>query len=206
LGSNQRRLSRRFRDRHLPVCPKPVKCGFAAAACQQPGSVPRRPVQERRAITAVSWLASARPGHGSRLPARAAAANVRWCRLRPEQGRFPAMFAPRLLVSPDLVVRVGQPGPTDGDTQRDIWPKAQVEGSLLGRPRKYAVSAYAWISVRYTRGSIAGTGEVRPPTPGRCAGTRRRPPPYRDRGKAAAACTKAGRPGRAAGSRPWNSA
>jgi hypothetical protein len=41
------------------------------------------------------------------------------------------MFAPRLLVSPDLVPRPGRRAPwtpTDGFTERDIYRKAQLEG------------------------------------------------------------------------------
>jgi hypothetical protein len=54
-------------------------------------------------------------------------------------GRFRAMVAPRLLVSPNIVdhgARTPGEAPTDGYTQRDTWRKAQVEGSLQTQPRK----------------------------------------------------------------------
>jgi hypothetical protein len=91
-------------------------------------------------------------GFGVQVPGGALA--LTWCYTRfgrPRGGRFGARFAPRLLVSPDLVPRavlVGlaparsarpsvpsrpqrqlQSGPTDGITQRDTCRIAQLEGA-----------------------------------------------------------------------------
>src|SRR6266702_31808 len=82
-------------------------------------------------------------------------------------GRFRVMFAPRLLVSPDIVdhgARTPGEAPTDGCTQRDIWRKgagrALAAGAAPGNDRmsRWHHGLCAWAAVapgspaRYTRG------------------------------------------------------
>jgi hypothetical protein len=87
-------------------------------------------------------------GFGVRVPGGAPALTWRYTRFgRPRGGRFGAMFAPRLLVSPDLVHRAGAVGPAparrarlgcrahpgmspaDAITQRDICRIAWLKGA-----------------------------------------------------------------------------
>jgi len=155
--------------RCLLVCPGTTR--------QQPARVGREPrgSPHRPALTGIE-SADLIPeqrllirGFGVRVPGGAPILTWGYTHFgSPREGRFGAMFAPRLLVSPDLVPRAAlaglaptrsarpgvpsrpqhqlQSGPTDGITQRDICRIAQLEGSGP-RPQVHA---------RY----IGGTREV----------------------------------------------
>ena len=90
-------------------------------------------------------------------------------------GRFRAMFAPRLLVSPNIVDhgdRTPGKAPTDGYTQRDIWRKGAGRGLAADATRRERPDVLlaswslrmgdcnAWIASQVHARSIAGTRQV----------------------------------------------
>jgi hypothetical protein len=106
-------------------------------------------------------------GFGVRVPG--GARNLTWgftLSGSPREGHFLLTFAPRLLVSPDLVARPGRCAlwiPADGYTQRDIYRVTQLEGS---HPRGRAASVLlSRLPIRHRCQHHAHRNQPRPATP-----------------------------------------